>query len=114
MVVVLGTEDWQGLWELLWTVEKYYPNTSATDQLEASIDALSRLARFGLIEFCRVVGRRGPLPDEPTLSRNDAESAVSDPSAWDGNLPPGNTVWFAATELGRKALEQGRFRDEGF
>ncbi len=114
MAVVLGTEDWMGPYELLWTVEEYYPEAPATDQLEASIDALSRLARFGLVELCRVVEKRGPMPDEPTLSRNEIDSAVADPLVWDGNLPLGNSVWFATTELGRRALKEGKFRDEGF
>ena len=54
------------------------------------------------------------MPDEPTLSRNEIDSAVADPLVWDGNLPLGNSVWFATTELGRRALKEGKFRDEGF
>lgn len=114
MATTLACEDAFGIWELLWTLDLYYPDVHRDARLEAAIGAIAHLAESGLIEVFKVKGNAGPDLDEDPLPLSQIAPALADPNNWDPDSPTEHAYWFASTPAGQVALDAGRCTDEGY
>lgn len=107
-LLMLGTEDYTGLWDAVFEVQRSDASLSFEDARAAAAELLDELARRGYIEFYSLVGTLGAAA--PTRVEPESYGSILAPgSHW---RPPDSaeTLWFCylATEQGADAVHQPR------
>lgn len=97
--LLLATEDWTGIWEVLWALNTLMPDHRAEERADLAANALRVLADRGHISFIRVPWP-GPSSEEdyPRLTCAEVEAELQG-AGW-RHVPPESDVWFGATPEG--------------
>lgn len=99
-----ASEDYHGLYEVIWHLNSKHPDAPETEKIAASIPVMADLIETGLVELYKTTWASGKYAP---ISLEVARGAVLDPGSWG---PPsenesGNYVCFASTEAGDREYE---------
>ena len=97
-----GAEDWTGLYELIWSANRVWPNASTEVKIAAAISAVLELLRSGHLEF-----RRSWWATRETeqIPRREAEAIVGESASYDRPDSSGLFIEFTCTLAGQGAYQ---------
>jgi len=103
-ILELSTEDYYGLWEVRWEIERLFPNARGDEVLERSRRAVQTLLRLGLIAVFS-----GEMKDNDMLPVDDVrlQEILTSAQSWDQPSPGNEQLAIAATEAGERAYLEG-------
>jgi hypothetical protein len=98
----LATEDYFGLYELIWGLNARFPDASIDEKLNAAQAALAELLSQGLVEV--YFARSSPSEYIP-LDPKRAPTLIADPDSWrsPSQVLDGTFYAFCATPAGERA-----------
>jgi hypothetical protein len=89
-----GTEDYTGLYEIIWSLNHKYPAVSREQKVAIARKVFSELLRENRVAVFENVWASGNFaPVDPKTALN----AVANDSAWE-DPGPGPALWFATNE----------------
>ena len=98
-ILELASEDYYGLWEVCWKIQRLRPKDSAAEVRKICINAVRDLVQRGLIHLMR---RRGPAGKETLLSENEILNVLNDVSSWEEPFKDSIQFLVGATEEGKE------------
>ena len=96
LALEIGSEDWCGLWELLWYLNTKMTDVAFDERARIAATALRRLNDAGHLKFSRAPWPHSKPGGSVTREELDAEL---DSQGW-RQVPPVCDIWFTNTEEG--------------
>lgn len=97
-----GAEDWTGLYELIWSANRVWPNASTEVKIAAAISAVLDLLRSGYLEFRR---NRWTTRESERIPDREAEAIVAESASYEPPDSNGLFIEFACTLAGQGAYQ---------
>jgi hypothetical protein len=97
-----ANEDWTGLYELIWSLNRIYPDLEESEKVKMAVHALTSLIEAGLIELGLALWKTQAIR---TVPPEEYSRAISNQDAWKSpDDVNGDTYYcFATTEAGEQA-----------
>lgn len=102
-ILELATEDFYGLWEVRWEIERLFPAAELDEVLARSREVVLHLLRRGWIDvFSGELKGNDMLPvDEAALAE-----VLGSPESWEQLSPDKPQLAIAATDAGERAYSE--------
>ena len=100
----MATEDMNGLYEIVWTLNVSHPYLGRDERILASRDAVASLTDRGLIEIHRLEWH--PTRDLGPVAASEVPLVLADMGSWE---PGQSYIGFIGTDRGTAEYLAGRF-----
>ncbi|MEE2521985.1 hypothetical protein V1639_07695 [Pseudarthrobacter sp. J75] len=98
-ILWLAIEDYSGLWEAVWQLRTYNPETAADVLIERAKTVLELLFAGGFIRFFRCQEPYGQLSE---MKDTEVAEILSDPRYWEEPAVDSVSIRFGTTSLGQE------------
>lgn len=99
-VLDAATEDYTGLWEILWEVRRVLPGAREDEILQVAQATVRTMLSKGWLATYRRVGAAG---SESPLPVDDVDTAIRDSASWQEPGPHSQQILVASTDEGDRA-----------
>jgi hypothetical protein len=102
-ILEMATEDFCGLWEIIWRLRDLFPQCLTSELRNKAESAVRELSAKGLIELYRRVGVSG---EEKLIPIDEVDRVLSDTASWEEPSKAAVQMLLATTAKGERVYYQ--------